>query len=283
MGFQQPSRIQERALPLLLANPPRNLIGQSQSGTGKTAAFTLTMLSRINFAIPETQAICLAPARELARQIMDVVKEMGKFTPVTTTYALKDSIPRGQKVNAHIVVGTPGTVMDLIRRRQLDTTHVRVFILDEADNMIDQQGLGDHSLRVKQCVSLWHLPFHALLHHFPPHPRLHSRFHSLIYYTIANSHTYTINHRAMSPTCQIVLFSATFAPSLREFAMRFAPDANMITLKTEELSVDAIKQFYMDCSSEDHKIEVLQAIYGLLTIGQSIIFVKVRLPFCYKM
>jgi ATP-dependent RNA helicase DDX19/DBP5 len=55
MGFQRPSKIQERALPLLLANPPRNMIGQSQSGTGKTAAFTLTMLSRINTADPSTQ------------------------------------------------------------------------------------------------------------------------------------------------------------------------------------------------------------------------------------
>lgn len=152
MGFQRPSRIQERALPLLLANPPRNLIGQSQSGTGKTAAFALTMLSRINPTQPVTQAICLAPARELARQIMDVVREMGKFTNVTTAFALKDSVEKGAKVDAHVVVGTPGTVIDLIRKRQIDASHVRVFVLDEADNMIDQQGLGDQSLRVRKWV-----------------------------------------------------------------------------------------------------------------------------------
>lgn len=79
----------------------------------------------------------------------------------------------------------------------------------------------------------------------------------------------------MPKDCQIVLFSATFAPKTREFATRFAPNANLITLKQEELSVDGIKQFYMDCRDEEHKIEVLQAIYGLLTIGQSIIFVRV--------
>ncbi|KAG8678730.1 RNA helicase required for poly(A+) mRNA export, partial [Ceratobasidium sp. 395] len=72
MKFQRPSKIQERALPLLLQNPPRNMIGQSQSGTGKTAAFVLTMLSRVDMSSPTTQAICLAPSRELARQIMSV-------------------------------------------------------------------------------------------------------------------------------------------------------------------------------------------------------------------
>ncbi|KAJ3116691.1 RNA helicase required for poly(A+) mRNA export [Phlyctochytrium bullatum] len=150
MGFQKPSKIQEKALPLLLASPPRNMIGQSQSGTGKTAAFTLTMLSRVDFSLNAPQVICLAPARELARQIMDVVREMGKFTPVTTAFAIKDSIERGAKVNEHIVIGTPGTVMDLIKRRQLDVRNVRIFVLDEADNMIDQQGLGDQSLRIKK-------------------------------------------------------------------------------------------------------------------------------------
>ncbi|KAJ3179455.1 RNA helicase required for poly(A+) mRNA export [Gaertneriomyces sp. JEL0708] len=206
MGFQRPSKIQERALPLLLANPPRNMIGQSQSGTGKTAAFVLTMLSRVNFGLDAPQAICLAPARELARQIMDVVKEMGKFTPVTTAFAIKDSVPRGQPVTSHIVVGTPGTVTELIKRRQLDVKNVRIFVLDEADNMLDQQGLGDQSIRVK----------------------------------------------------------------------KFAPNANMISLRQEELSVEGIKQFYMDCKNEEHKIEVLCALYGLLTIGQSIIFCRRR-------
>jgi ATP-dependent RNA helicase DDX19/DBP5 len=150
MGFQKPSRIQEKALPMLLATPPKNMIGQSQSGTGKTAAFVLAMLSRVNFEVQGTQAICLAPARELARQIMDNVREMGKYTPVTTAYAIKESIGKGEKVDAHIVIGTPGTVLDLIKRRALDVSKVRIFVLDEADNMLDQQGLGDQSIRVKK-------------------------------------------------------------------------------------------------------------------------------------
>jgi len=77
-------------------------------------------------------------------------------------------------------------------------------------------------------------------------------------------------------TCQIALFSATFSQDLWKFALRFAPNANQISLKTEELSAEGIKQFYMDCKSEEQKFEILSAIYGLLTIGQSIIFVSRR-------
>ncbi|KAJ7769029.1 P-loop containing nucleoside triphosphate hydrolase protein [Mycena olivaceomarginata] len=148
MGFSKPSKIQERALPLLLANPPTNMIGQSQSGTGKTAAFVLTMLSRIDFTKNTTQALCLAPSRELARQIMSVVVSMGKFTQVQTEYAIKDNHARGSgPITAHIVVGTPGTMTDLMRKRIIDVADLKVFVLDEADNMLDQDGLGDQTLR----------------------------------------------------------------------------------------------------------------------------------------
>jgi len=80
----------------------------------------------------------------------------------------------------------------------------------------------------------------------------------------------------MPKTCQLVLFSATFPDNVREFAARLAPSANEIRLKQEELSVEAIKQLYMDCESEEHKYEVLVELYSLLTIGQSIIFCAKR-------
>ena len=129
------------------------MIGQSQSGTGKTAAFVLTMLSRVDFVKNKPQALCLAPSRELARQIMSVIAAMGKFTPVQTEYAIKDHLPRSvTNITAHVVVGTPGTMTDLIRRRVIDVSDVKVFVLDEADNMLDKDGLGDQTLRVKKCV-----------------------------------------------------------------------------------------------------------------------------------
>lgn len=151
MRFTKPSKIQERALPLLLANPPMNMIGQSQSGTGKTAAFVLNMLSRINIANKTPQAIVLAPSRELARQILGVVQIMGSFMEGLKVDAAipTDASNRKRLLNAHIVVGTPGTTMDLIRRRQLDSKQIKVLVLDEADNMLDQQGLGDQCHRVK--------------------------------------------------------------------------------------------------------------------------------------
>jgi len=96
------------------------------------------------------QAICVAPSRELARQIMAVIKNMGKFTTVTVAEAIKQSVMRNQKVNAQLIVGTPGTMTDLIKRRLIDVKNIRIFVLDEADNMLDQQGLGDQSIRLKK-------------------------------------------------------------------------------------------------------------------------------------
>ena len=82
---------------------------------------------------------------------MSVVAAMGKFTPVQTEYAIKDNLPKGAtNITAHIVVGTPGTMTDLMRRKVIDVSEVKVFVLDEADNMLDQDGLGDQTLRVKK-------------------------------------------------------------------------------------------------------------------------------------
>ena len=84
------------------------------------------------------------------------------------------------------------------------------------------------------------------------------------------------NGRMLPPTCQNILFSATYKDEVRMFAERAVPNANMISLKREELSVDAIKQLYLDCPNEDAKYEALCSVYGLCNIGQSIIFCHVR-------
>lgn len=141
----------------MLADPPRNMIAQSQSGTGKTAAFVTTVLSRVDFGRPTTpQALLLAPSRELARQIQGVITTIGQFIPnLAVAAAIPGSIPRGGAIDKAIVVGTPGTVMDLVRRRQFDTSALKILVIDEADNMLDQQGLGDQCSRVKGSV------FHA--------------------------------------------------------------------------------------------------------------------------
>lgn len=81
---------------------------------------------------------------------MDVVKEMGKYTDVKICEAIPGAVARGEKISAQVVVGTPGKMFDLIKQRALDTSAVKVFVLDEADNMLDQQSLGEQSIRVKK-------------------------------------------------------------------------------------------------------------------------------------
>lgn len=155
MNFRKPSKVQEKTLPLLLLNPATNLIGQSQSGTGKTAAFTLNILSRIDLSTEQLQntpqALVLAPSRELARQIVGVVQLMGSFMQGLKVEAAvpADASQRPKRIEASVVVGTPGTVMDMVRRRIMNASGLKVLVLDEADNMLDQQGLGDQCIRVK--------------------------------------------------------------------------------------------------------------------------------------
>src|SRR5262249_53711285 len=113
MNFRKPSKVQEKTLPLLLMNPPKNLIGQSQSGTGKTAAFVLNILSRVDISTPEMQktpqALVLAPSRELARQICGVVRLMGHFMEnlIVDAAVPVEAAQRGRKIEASVVVGTP--------------------------------------------------------------------------------------------------------------------------------------------------------------------------------
>lgn len=232
MNFRKPSKVQEKALPLLLMNPPTNMIAQSQSGTGKTAAFSLNILSRIDLSNPEPQALVLAPSRELARQILGVITHMGQFMDGLKTMAvIPDPSRRGQPFNAQVLVGTPGTVQDMIRRRLVNAKHIKILVLDEADNMLDQQGLGDQCIRVK-----------ALL------PK----------------------------DIQTVLFSATFPVQVVAYANRFAPNANTLTLAHEELTIEGIKQLYVDIDKDNDKYATLLKFYGLMTQASSIIFVRTR-------
>ena len=154
MGFDRPSAIQEEALPRILADPPRNLIGQAQSGSGKTAAFTLGMLYRIKINDPPTcQALCVTPTRELAIQIVDkAVKPMGQnMEGLKVQLAIAGvTIERGKKVDAHLVVGTPGKVVDWLKRKTIDPKTIKVFVLDEADNMVEEDGHRANSILIKK-------------------------------------------------------------------------------------------------------------------------------------
>lgn len=234
MGFKRPSKIQERALPLLLGTAtgkPENVIAQSQSGTGKTAAYALTMLFFSDPRQHETQSICVSPTRELANQIEDVVKSMGRFTKVDVFHVKKQEKDKPFETGfGHIVIGTPGSIQREILQKRLSTKYVKVFVLDEADEIIRQQGLQAQCLSIKQTLP---------------------------------------------PTCQIVLFSATYADDVQRFAKQMVPNHNFLSVKKEELNVKAIKQYYIQCS-RDEKIQILSAIYGILPVASSIIFCNLK-------
>ncbi|CAD5122583.1 DgyrCDS10995 [Dimorphilus gyrociliatus] len=155
MGFNAPSKIQEKALPLLLAEPYQNMIAQSQSGTGKTAAFVLTMLTRVNIGEKYPQALCLAPTYELALQIGEVCEQMSKFmTGLEIIFAVKGQrLDRGSNLTAQIIIGTPGTVLDWgLKYKFFDLKKIKIFTLDEADVMIDTQGHHDQTLRIHRLL-----------------------------------------------------------------------------------------------------------------------------------
>ncbi|XP_070621627.1 ATP-dependent RNA helicase DDX25 isoform X2 [Erythrolamprus reginae] len=156
MGFNRPSKIQESALPIMLADPPQNLIAQSQSGTGKTAAFVLAMLSRTDPKKEFPQCLCLSPTFELAVQTGHVVEKMGRFCAnINVNYAIRGNrVPRGIPVKEQIIIGTPGTMLDWCFKLKLfNLKKIKVYVLDEADVMIDKQNFLDQSVRIQRSLS----------------------------------------------------------------------------------------------------------------------------------
>uniref|UniRef100_A0A8B9QWL8 RNA helicase n=1 Tax=Anas platyrhynchos TaxID=8839 RepID=A0A8B9QWL8_ANAPL len=154
MGFNRPSTIQETALPMMLPLPcrPQNLIAQSRSGTGKTAAFVLAMLSRVNGAEKYPQCLCLAPTYELALQIGHVIEKMGQFcADIRVTYAVQGN--RGALLEEQIVIRSPGTMLDwCFKRRVVNMKRISLFVLDEADVMIDHQGFSYQSILIQRAL-----------------------------------------------------------------------------------------------------------------------------------
>lgn len=141
LGYENPTVIQEKAIPQVIAST-QDLKAFAQTGTGKTAAFSLPILEQIDFNSPDTQAIILSPTRELAVQIGNNIREFSKYLPkikTTTVYggsSIEDQI-RSLKRGSQIVVGTPGRTVDLIKRRALKLGSIRWIVLDEADEMLN--------------------------------------------------------------------------------------------------------------------------------------------------
>ena len=139
LGFHQPTPIQQSAIPLMLEGI--DVLGQAQTGTGKTAAFILPILQNTQPGIGYIQALILAPTRELTTQIAQEAKRIAQFsaTRITTVYGGQsyDIQIRELKKGTDIVVATTGRLMDLIRKNMIDLTQVRYLVLDEADEMLE--------------------------------------------------------------------------------------------------------------------------------------------------
>lgn len=146
MGFEEASPIQAQAIPVVLEG--RDIIGQAQTGTGKTAAFGLPLLQKVNPKVKKLQAIVLLPTRELAIQVAEEIRRFSKFMhgiKVLPVYGGQDIVKqiRSLKDGTQIVVGTPGRVMDHMRRKTVKVDYVHTVVLDEADEMLNMGFLED--------------------------------------------------------------------------------------------------------------------------------------------
>jgi len=170
----------------------------------------------------------------LAIQTGEVAAKMAQFCPeIKIRYAVRgEEVPRGSKLTEHIIIGTPGKVVDwAIKFRFFDLSKITVFVLDEADVMIATQGHQDQSFRI---------------------------------------------HKALSRSCQMMFFSATYEHDVMEFAEAIVSNPVVIRLKREEESLDNIKQYYVQCRNQDQKYQAIANIYGVVTIGQAMIFCHTR-------
>ena len=139
-GFEKPSIIQHKAIPII--NSGKDIIAQAQSGTGKTGAFSIGVLNNIDFSLNETQVIILSPTRELSSQIFNVVTELSSYTDLKLCKVvggtnIRESIYELRK-NPHIIIGTPGRVLDMLSKHHIYTSKLKSIVIDEADETLSQ-------------------------------------------------------------------------------------------------------------------------------------------------
>lgn len=226
MGFEVPSPIQEESIPLALAG--RNILARAKNGTGKTAAFVIPMLEKVNTAQRTIQGLVLVPTRELALQTSSVVKDLGKHMGIqcmvsTGGTSLREDILRLYNP-VHILVATPGRILDLANKQVADLSHCSMLVMDEADKLL--------SMELQPICE-------ELLSYLPGER-------------------------------QILLFSATFPVTVKDFRDRYLEDAHQINLM-DELTLKGVSQLYAFVE-ERQKVHCLNTLFAKLQINQAIIF-----------
>jgi translation initiation factor 4A len=231
-GFEKPSGIQQKAIVPLAKG--YDIIAQAQSGTGKTGTFSIGILERIDFKDDNTQALILAPTRELASQIHTVIKALSSCVEnlriqLAIGGVSDNDFNRWEKPkDSHIIIGTPGRVLDNINRKKIYIKNLRVFALDEADEMLSR-GFVDQIYDIFQ-----HIP----------------------------------------STTQVALFSATLPTEVLKLTKKFTNNPVNILVKNEELTLEGIKQFYVGLDKQRHKVDTLIDLFEIISVTQCIIFVN---------
>lgn len=145
MGFDQPTDIQKEAIPLLMQGS--DLMAQAKTGTGKTAAFGIPLIERLDARQRGTQGLVLTPTRELCQQVCAELRKIGKYSGVSIVgiYGGQDMNIQTRELHrgVHIIVGTPGRMLDHIRRQSMDLRNVKMVVIDEADRMLDMGFIHD--------------------------------------------------------------------------------------------------------------------------------------------
>lgn len=229
-GYETPSPIQKKAIKPMLDG--RDVIAQAQSGTGKTATFTIGALMSIDKTNHNTQVICLSPTRELSIQIYTVFKGLSEFMTgmVIETFVggmlVSDNIQTLKRERPHIVIGTPGRVFDLIRRRALVCKDVKKFILDEADELLSH-GFDEQIKSIFTCLP---------------------------------------------ENVQTCIFSATLPNHVFNVTDRFMRNPVNIIVKAEQLTLEGISQYYIATENDVQKYETLVDLYSRFSLSHCIIY-----------
>ncbi|WP_156812236.1 DEAD/DEAH box helicase [Alloscardovia criceti] len=209
MGFEEASPIQAAAIPVVMSGA--DMIGQAQTGTGKTASFGIPVLEKIDSENHSTQVLILSPTRELAIQSAEELHRLSKYMqgvkilPIYGGADISRQI-RGLKEGTQIVIGTPGRVMDHLRRHTLHTEDIHTIVLDEADEMLNMGFRED---------------IEAILDQLPSENR------------------------------QVILFSATMAKPIMDITSKYQKDAQLVQVAQTELTVPNIDQYYYDVRRKD--------------------------------
>lgn len=218
MGYTQPSSIQSAIIPLILSG--RDVIGQAQTGTGKTAAFALPLISRFGSTPAQgVQVLVLAPTRELALQVTESFEKYGQHARDLRVVALCGGMDYRPQTKAlregvQVVVGTPGRVVDHLKRGTLRLDTLQCLVLDEADEMLRMGFIDDVEWVMEQTPK----------------------------------------------ACQVALLSATMPPPIRKLAQRFLKDPQEITVATKTATVAAIRQRYLFINHRDKPDALLRVL-----------------------